>query len=193
MTTTIRIATIEDLQTLREIGIETFGDTFAAQNKPENMQVYLEKAFDEQRLANELNRLGSTFYLLEEGGEPAGFLKLNVGEAQSEPMGDEALEIERIYIRRAFKRRGFGRKLIDLAQAAAEEQGKSKLWLGVWEKNADAAAFYERLGFLREGEHSFFMGDEEQTDWIMVRRLRCGRIEESYSKQDGSAKEEDFR
>lgn len=172
MTTTIRIATIEDLQTLREIGIETFGDTFAAQNKPENMRVYLEKAFDEQQLAQELSDPGSTFYLLEDESELAGFLKLNVGEAQSEPMGDEALEIERIYIRRAFKRRGYGRKLIDLAQTAAEEQGKSKLWLGVWEKNADAAAFYERLGFVRTGEHSFFMGDEEQTDWIMVRSLR---------------------
>lgn len=171
MTATIRIATIEDLQALREIGIETFVDTFAAQNKPENMQVYLEKAFDEQRLAQEVNQPGSTFYLLEEDGESAGFLKLNVGDAQSEPMGDEALEIERIYIRRAFKRRGFGRKLIDLAHKAAEEQGKRKLWLGVWEKNADAAAFYERLGFVRAGEHSFFMGDEEQIDWILVRPL----------------------
>ncbi len=171
MTAAIRIATIEDLQALREIGIETFVDTFAAQNKPENMRIYLDKAFDEQRLAQEVNRRGSTFYLLEEAGEPAGFLKLNVGDAQSEPMGDEALEIERIYIRRAFKRRGFGRKLIELAREVAEAQGKSKLWLGVWEKNADAAAFYERLGFARAGEHSFFMGDEEQTDWILVRPL----------------------
>lgn len=170
--TTIRIATIEDLQALREISIETFGDTFAAQNKPENMQVYMEKAFDERQLAKELDQPDSTFYLLEEGGELAGFLKLNVGGAQSEPMGDEALEIERIYIRRAFKRRGYGRKLIELAREVAEAQGKSKLWLGVWEKNADAAAFYERLGFVRAGEHSFFMGDEEQTDWIMVRPLR---------------------
>lgn len=172
MTTAIRIATIEDLHALREIGIETFGDTFAAQNKPENMRVYLEKAFDEQQLAQELSDPGSTFYLLDDDGELAGFLKLNVGDAQSEPMGEEALEIERIYIRRAFKRRGYGRKLIELAQTAAEDQGKSKLWLGVWEKNVDAAAFYERLGFVRTGEHSFFMGDEEQTDWIMVRSLR---------------------
>ncbi|OWA35882.1 GNAT family N-acetyltransferase [Saccharibacillus sp. O16] len=169
--TTIRKAAAGDLQKLREISIETFRDTFARENTPENLNAYMNQAFDEQKLALELTEPNSTFYLLEIEGQLAGFLKLNVGQAQSEAMGDEALEIERLYIRRAFKRRGLGRQLIELALHEAREQGKRKVWLGVWEKNTAAIAFYECLGFVRTGEHAFQMGDEEQIDWILVRSL----------------------
>lgn len=172
--TTIRRAAAGDLHMLREIGIETFRDTFAAQNAPENLNVYMEKAFDEHKLAAELEHRHSLFYFAEEEGELAGFMKLNIGEAQSESMGGEALEIERLYIRRAFKRRGLGRKLIELALQTAEAEGKRTVWLGVWEKNEAAAAFYEQLGFVRTGEHSFYMGDEEQIDWILIRHLDTG-------------------
>lgn len=170
--TSIRKASAEDLFTLRKISIETFRDTFEQQNKPENLNAYMEQAFDEQKLEKELAHPCSTFYFAEEEGEAAGFLKLNVGGAQSEPMGDEALEIERLYIRPAFKRRGLGRRLIGLALQTAQAEGKRKIWLGVWEKNKAALAFYEQLGFVRAGEHSFYMGDEEQIDWILVRSLK---------------------
>ncbi|MGW6108829.1 spermidine/spermine N(1)-acetyltransferase, partial [Bacillus subtilis] len=36
----------EDLQTLQQLSIETFNDTFKEQNSPENMKAYLESAFN---------------------------------------------------------------------------------------------------------------------------------------------------
>jgi len=44
---------------------------------------------------------------------------------------------------------------------------KNYVWLGVWEKNINAIAFYKRLGFYEDGRHPFKMGDELQTDFIM--------------------------
>ncbi|GAY79036.1 negative regulation of sporulation, septation and degradative enzyme [Sporolactobacillus inulinus] len=45
------------------------------------------------------------------------------------------------------------------------------VWLGVWEKNEKAIAFYKKFGFVQNGAHSFYMGDEEQTDFIMKNPL----------------------
>ncbi|QDH21129.1 GNAT family N-acetyltransferase [Saccharibacillus brassicae] len=167
----LRTCDERDLQELREISIETFSDTFGEQNKPDNMQAYLEKAFDEQRLLRELKTVNSTFFFLELDGQLAGFLKINTDEAQSEPMGAEALEIERIYVRRTFQQKGLGQTLIDKAFERAAAQRKRSVWLGVWEKNEKAAAFYAKNGFVRTGSHTFMMGDEEQTDWIMTKTL----------------------
>ncbi|MEJ8305719.1 GNAT family N-acetyltransferase [Saccharibacillus sacchari] len=171
MTTTIRKCHAQDLNVLREVGIETFNDTFAAQNKPENMRAYLEKAFAEQKLEQELNTAESDFFFIQHDEQLAGFLKINVGTAQSEPMGDDTLEVERIYIRTPFKRKGLGQILMNHAFSLAKQQRKTKVWLGVWEKNEPAIRFYQQRGFVLTDKHAFWMGDEKQTDWIMTKSL----------------------
>ncbi|MCD8510098.1 MAG: GNAT family N-acetyltransferase [Bacillus sp. (in: Bacteria)] len=171
MTTPIRKCTIDDLRQLQEISILTFYETFKEQNSPENMKAYLEKAFSVEQLEKELSTASSHFYFVFYNDEVAGYLKVNTGAAQSEPMGDEALEIERIYILEKFQKHGLGKQLFNKALEIAQEGGKGKIWLGVWEKNENAIAFYERLGFVQTGSHSFYMGDEEQIDFIMSKTL----------------------
>ncbi|MGN7165225.1 GNAT family N-acetyltransferase [Paenibacillus cellulositrophicus] len=167
MTVSITKCSREDLPRLREISIETFTDTFKDQNSPENLKAYLEKAFNEEQLEKELAHSSSEFYFVYFQDELAGLLKVNMNEAQTEPMGDDSLEIERIYIRSQFQRKGLGQYLINQAMDIAKTHNKTRLWLGVWEKNENAICFYEKLGFVQTGAHSFYMGDEEQTDFIM--------------------------
>ena len=124
-----------------------------------------------QKIKNELSEENSQFFFIYAGEEPAGYLKVNIADAQTEEMGNEALEIERIYILKAFQNRGLGRILFDKTMDIADEMQASKIWLGVWEKNNKAIAFYKKLGFSEYGSHSFYMGDEEQTDIIMVKPL----------------------
>ena len=95
-----------------------------------------------------------------------------MNEAQSENIADEALEIERIYIRKKSKGKGIGKHLINPALDIAIKNNKTSSWLGVWEKNDIAIKFYERMGFVHRGSHSFYMGDEEQIDYIMIKELR---------------------
>ena len=171
MTISLKECTFEDLRVLQEIGIETFTDTFAAHNTPEDLKAYLDKAYNPEKLKEELSAEDSTFYLLYCEDEPAGYMKVNVDAALTEAMGADSLEVERIYIRPGFKRRGLGRFLIDKATEIAGAQGKNLIWLGVWENNVNAIAFYEKMGFVRTGSHSFFMGDDEQTDFIMSKVL----------------------
>lgn len=86
-------------------------------------------------------------------------------------MGEEALEIERIYIRNNYQKHGLGSLLLNKAIEIAMECNKKKIWLGVWEKNKNAIAFYKKKGFVQTGKHSFHLGDEEQTDFIMTKAL----------------------
>ena len=163
--------TKKDVKTLREISIETFTDTFKDQNSLDQIQAYLEKAYDLAQLEEELLNQNSDFFFIYFENQLAGYLKLNVSEAQSEEMGEEALEIQRIYIKSNFKRHGLGKYLMNQAEKVAIEKNKKRIWLGVWEKNHQALAFYHKMGFVQKGSHSFYMGDEEQTDYIMVKEL----------------------
>lgn len=134
MTINIKKCTREDLRKLQEISYETFNETFKHQNSPENMNAYLERAFNLKQLETELSNSFSQFFFVYYHNEVAGYLKVNINDAQSEEMGDESLEIERIYIKNNFQKHGLGKYLLNKAVEIAQEFNKKKVWLGVWEK-----------------------------------------------------------
>ncbi|MFC6169841.1 GNAT family N-acetyltransferase [Loigolactobacillus jiayinensis] len=171
--TTIQLekVTLADLPTLRKISIATFTDTFGAQNTPENLAAYLTAAYAPAKLQQELTEPASQFYFVYVDQQLAGYLKINHDAAQTEAKGGATLEVERIYILPAFKRHGLGRYLIKQAETSAQQLGKTAIWLGVWENNFAAQQFYAKLGFVRTGQHSFVMGTDPQTDFILTKQL----------------------
>lgn len=172
MTVEIRECTIQDLEDLQKVSRETFADTFGKFNTVENIKAYLDKAYNLQTLRQEMNNVNSKFYFLYVDKVIAGYLKLNILDAQSEKMPDNYLEIQRIYVRKQFKRQGLGKKLLKLGIKQAEKLEKDFIWLGVWEKNYPALSFYESMGFTRYSEHRFVMGEATQTDYILRKELR---------------------
>lgn len=171
MTVDIKKCSLEDVRLLQKISIETFSDTFKEQNTPDNLKAYLDRAFTLDRLKTELSVPGTEFFLVYDHEEPAGYVKINIDDAQSEKMGGHSLEIERIYIRHMFHRKGLGSYLMDKAVEIARLHNKTEIWLGVWEKNEKAKDFYRKQGFVQTGAHSFYLGDEEQTDFILTKTL----------------------
>ncbi|EEL44967.1 Protease synthase and sporulation negative regulatory protein PAI 1 [Bacillus cereus Rock3-42] len=131
----------------------------------------MEKAFNLKQLEKELSNVSSQFFFVYFNDEIAGYLKVNIDDAQSEEMGNESLEVERIYIKSSFQKHGLGKYLLNNAIEIAIEHNKKNIWLGVWEKNENAIAFYKKLGFVQAGSHSFYMGDDEQVDLIMIKTL----------------------
>lgn len=98
-------------------------------------------------------------------------MKLNFGEAQIEDMGPDTMEVQRLYIQKAFKGCGLGTQLMNKALGMARERGLKKVWLGVWEHNEPAKRFYAGKGFVRVGQHDFWQGDDKQTDYLMAREV----------------------
>ncbi len=165
-------ATIDHLPRLREIGIQTFAETFSAVNTAENMRKYLDKGFSVAKLTAELNDRNSFFYLALTGEKPVGYLKLNTGASQTDLKDERALEIERIYVLKEFHGKKVGQLLYDKAIEAARTKNLDYVWLGVWEKNPRAIRFYEKNGFEAFDKHIFYLGDDAQTDILMKLSLR---------------------
>lgn len=152
---------------LRTLSIQTFTETFAEHNTAEDMQKYVEENLNPEKLLHEFNTPGSDFYFLMANDAIAGYMKLNSGLSQTVSGKDHTLEIERIYILKAFYGKHLGNQLLQHAIAVAKQQHYPIIWLGVWERNTKAIAFYERHGFIKTGSHAFVLGEDEQTDYIM--------------------------
>ncbi|PHS39764.1 MAG: GNAT family N-acetyltransferase [Robiginitomaculum sp.] len=155
------------LDTLRALAEDTFIATFADANTPKNLAAYTSKTFTLKQVSSEFHTQNSHFFFVYLGGEIAGYLKLNTSLAQTEQGLENAMEIERIYAKRAFQGRGVGKALMQKSITAAQKRNKDWLWLGVWEKNVHAIEFYKRQGYQVFGQHGFFMGDELQHDILM--------------------------
>jgi ribosomal protein S18 acetylase RimI-like enzyme len=169
----IRFRTCEaaDLDTLRTIAYRTYDEAFRHMNTPANMDAYLDATFARAKLEEELRNPASTFLFMYSDEKLAGYLKLNEGGAQTDLGDPDGLEVERIYVLRDFQGLGMGRALIEKALELARRKKKSHVWLGVWEKNENAIAFYKRMGFRKTGTHPFVMGTDRQTDHVMRREV----------------------
>ncbi|WP_035618625.1 GNAT family N-acetyltransferase [Lacticigenium naphthae] len=168
----IRKCTKTDIQELQAISRQTFVETFGTQNTPEDLQHYLQEAFHIKNVEKEWTNPNSVFYFIYIYEKLAGYLKLNQDEAQTESYGTETMEVERIYVLKEFKGKGSGKKLLEKAEEVAHQQNKNKIWLGVWEHNDKAIEFYKKRGYQKIDEHIFQLGEDKQTDFIFMKKLK---------------------
>ena len=161
-----------EADTLLRLAESTFRAGFEHLNEPVHFEAYMSRAFNIDKMREELSTGGTAFYfaLLEE--KIAGYIKLNHGEAQSDIKSEPGIELERIYVIPELQGKKIGQYLLDQALRLAKEQGFPYLWLGVWEKNEAARRFYERNGFRRFSSHTFMLGNDAQTDLLMKLELK---------------------
>ena len=167
----IRKINIDDLETLRNLSIQTFKETFEEVNTEEDMQKYLDENLSIEKLKTELENVNSEFYFAENNGEILGYLKLNFKDAQTEKVEENYFEIERIYVLKAFLGQKIGQILFDKAIEIGREKNLEYVWLGVWEENHRAIRFYGKNGFEIFGKHDFVLGEDVQTDLLMKMKI----------------------
>jgi diamine N-acetyltransferase len=164
--------TINDLHRLLDLSRRTFIETFARWNTAEDMRIYLDDHLSEAKIAGELLNPDSEFYLASAGEQPAGYLKLNCGNAQTVQPHTDGLEIERVYVVSDMKGKKLGQQFIQTAIGKAVSYRLSYVWLGVWENNTPAIRFYEKMGFNAYDKHPFILGKDIQTDLLMKLTVR---------------------
>ncbi|MNU25424.1 Protease synthase and sporulation negative regulatory protein PAI 1 [compost metagenome] len=167
----VRKVNTDDLIALQQIGRKTFEETFSESNSKENMEKYLREGFSEEKLLDELADENSEFYFAIDDGDIIGYLKINFGNAQTELKDNKGLEIERIYVLSKYHGKKVGQLLYDHAIEIATKSLAKYVWLGVWEENPRAINFYKKNGFVEFDKHIFVLGDDEQTDIMMKKRL----------------------
>ena len=167
----IRAATAADARLLADLGRRTFAEAFAAFNSAEDLRLFLEQTYGESIQARELAEPEAWHLLAEADGEAIGFARLRRGAVPGCVTGPDPLELQRIYVLQAWLGLKAGPALLQRCLDEGWALGARTLWLGVWERNDRARAFYRRHGFEEVGDHTFVVGTDPQRDVIMVRSL----------------------
>ena len=167
-TITIRYAVPADAELIADMSRTSFNETFAKDNTKEDMDIFMSEQFSKEELMKEVELSEGIFMLAYIDGEPVGYARLRV---KNNLAHEQAIEIARIYALDKAIGKGVGKALMLECISKANELQMKSIWLGVWEKNERALAFYERWGFERFGEHQFLLGTDLQTDWLLKKPL----------------------
>jgi len=168
----IRRGTAADAGLLADLGASTFSETFAAFNTPENIAAYLQSSFSQAKQSEELTDPRSVFLIAERDKAAAGYAHLQAGKAPASVFGERPIELVRLYVAKKWLGGGIGPALMDACISEARERGYRTLWLGVWEHNPRARAFYKKWGFEEVGNHVFQLGTDSQNDFLMQLDVR---------------------
>jgi diamine N-acetyltransferase len=164
----IRTATASDAGRVSEFARRTFDETFAAQNTRENMDAYLSHAFSLERQLAEIEDAHTITLLVEQHDALVGYAQLRAAPPPECVPDPHAIELVRFYVDRRWHGREVAAALMDAVERAAVTRAGA-IWLGVWEHNPRAIAFYKKCGFVDVGSHEFELGSDRQTDRIMCR------------------------
>jgi ribosomal protein S18 acetylase RimI-like enzyme len=168
----IRHASPEDAQLLADLSASTFRETYSANNDPDEVERHIASNFSVPQIRVQIEDPASSVLLASVGGEPLGYALLAIGTAPACVHGPSPIELVRIYLARQIIGQGHGSALLRASLGEGERLGRETIWLGVWEENTRACAFYERWGFVRVGTYEFLFGGKSYDDLVMARPIR---------------------
>jgi ribosomal protein S18 acetylase RimI-like enzyme len=162
-------ATATDAALLAELGARTFYESFAADNDPEDMRRHLESQFAPSiQLAEIGNPALDTLLVRDANGDAVAFAQVRSGKKTDGVPPEGSIELWRFYVDRPWHGQGVANSLMAAAKQCARERGARSMWLGVWERNARAQAFYLKHGFQKVGSQVFVVGSDPQTDDVLL-------------------------
>ncbi|MFO1310774.1 MAG: GNAT family N-acetyltransferase [Burkholderiales bacterium] len=164
----LRRATPSDARSLAALAEATFRDTFASFNTAEDMDLHCRRTYGEAIQAAEIDRNDMITLVAEEAGRLLGYAQMRWGEAPGCVATRIPGEIRRLYVRKEAIGTGLAHALMRACLDEMARRGFDSAWLGVWENNPRAIAFYRKFGFAPVGEHVFPVGNDPQRDVIMA-------------------------
>ena len=165
----VRRARRDDATQLSVIAETTFRDSFSGVNSPEDMDLHCRTSYSEAIQAKEIADPLRVTLLCEDGGRLVGLAQLRWGRAPSCVVADAAGEIQRLYVISEFHGKGIAHDLMNACMDEMTGHRSDVVWLGVWERNPKAIAFYKKFGFREVGAHVFPLGSDPQRDVVMAR------------------------
>jgi len=165
---TVRKAAKADAELIADLSRTTFYQTFAKDNTEADMDLFMNEQFTREKLMKEVEEDAGIFLLAYHNNEALGYARMRIDNKLKD---EAAVEIARIYAADKAIGKGVGKALMQTCLQIAEEMHMKAVWLGVWEKNQRAIAFYEKWGFVKFGEHQFLLGTDLQTDYLMKKLL----------------------
>lgn len=165
----IRRATVDDAPVLADLARRTFVETFGHLYPPEDLNAFLDDAYDLGKQRIILAHPDYAVWLLEEAG-------VAIGHAAAGPCGlphpdvqPGDGELKRLYVLKSHQSGGWGGRLFQTVLDWLERDGPRPLWIGVWSENHGAQRFYARAGFKHVGDYEFPVGRVRDHEYILRR------------------------
>jgi diamine N-acetyltransferase len=171
---TIRRATAADAELLSRLARKIFLDTFGPQNKPEDIEIHAQKSYSREIQLREIEDESLTYLIAEVDGSPAGFAMIGVPRSESCRNFAAPIELFRFYIDKSWHGQGVAQPLMQACEDEARRRNGQTICLSVWQENPRAIRFYEKIGFHTAGTQPYILGNDVQTDWVMVRDITGG-------------------
>jgi diamine N-acetyltransferase len=165
----IRYADSSDARRLAALAEETFREAFGSMNAVEDMDLHCQTSYGEAIQLAEISDSRRVTLVCEDDGSMIAYAQLRWVEAPSCVSAKNPGEIQRLYVAKSWHGKGIAQDLMSACIEEMEKRDSDVVWLGVWERNPRAIAFYRKFGFLEVGDHVFPLGRDPQRDIIMAR------------------------
>lgn len=167
----IRPAEGRDAAALAELAERTFRDTFAHVNRAEDIDLHCRNSYRDSIQAAEIHDPDRTTLVCHVADSLIAYGQLRRGNPPPCVVATSPVEIQRLYVDAPWHGQGVARALMDSLLDAAVAFGADVAWLGVWEQNPRAIAFYAKSGFAVVGDHVFVVGEDPQRDLVLAKSL----------------------
>lgn len=108
---------------------------------------YIERSYHPDVIEKELADPNNLHYIAYDNQKAIAYLKIRLNESLKYFENKNCLEVERIYILNAYKGKGLGKTLMQIADDWALDLNKDIIFLKAMDSSTDSIAFYRKLGY----------------------------------------------
>ena len=166
---TIRPATLDDVALLCQLGATTFRETYRSLSDPREVDDYADEHFTVEKVTAWFRRPCARTLVASLGAVPVGYAHVRSAKVPDYVADRKAVELSRLYLLASAQGAGLGGALIAAAIAEAAALGGRTVWLGAYDRNVKALAFYARRGFVQVGTHDFEFAGQIYADPVFTR------------------------
>src|SRR6185503_2382758 len=148
-------ATPKDATLLSQIGTQSFIESHGHSAAEEDINKYINEAYNSHSLHDELSDPQNIYYIIFENNEAAGFSKIILNSPYKDISAKKVTKLERIYLLKEFYGLNLGMELMNFNIQLSKNNDQAGMWLFTWKENQRAIAFYKKLGFEIIGSADF--------------------------------------
>jgi diamine N-acetyltransferase len=168
----IRRGVVSDAAGLAEFAARTFAEAFGGDTNAADLQAHVATTYRAELQARELADPTVITLLALRDARIVAYAQVRLNESPPCCVTlSDAVELQRFYADRSVRGTGLTMRLMELALDAARRLGGRHAWLGVWERNTRAMAFYRKAGFDDIGFTHYMVGSDRQTDRVFLASL----------------------
>ncbi len=135
----IEITEVKDIKELANLASDIWHEYWVDILSPEQIDYMVEKFQSENAILNQIKSENYTYFFIKSEGQNAGYIGLS--------KKDDYLFLSKLYIKKEFRRRGFGTQAFEFIRKFASENGFDRIVLTVNKYNENTIKAYYKWHF----------------------------------------------